>query len=117
MADSTGSRGLPSFGTYTSPDDDPSRDHLLYCNDCLCASDYVRSYSLFTIIFLFIFIVWRFDTVLKCPSCTRRHVLMRLPLTILLANLFVADRDAFGGRWFLGVRSLPVPSLIPYDDD
>jgi hypothetical protein len=78
---------LPSFGDYTSPDEDPARAHLRYCNDCLRPSDHVRSYSLFTIIFLVIFIVWRFDTILKCPSCARRHILVRLPLTILLANL------------------------------
>ena len=84
--DLRGSR-LPSFGDYASPDDDPSRAHLYQCSDCQRTSDRIRSYRLFTIFFLFYFITWRFDTVLKCPACIRRHVLFRLPLTIVLANL------------------------------
>jgi hypothetical protein len=35
----------------------------------------------------FILIVWRVDTMIKCPRCMRLHILSRLPLMMLASNL------------------------------
>ena len=62
--------------------------HLYICNDCGIPSRSTRSYTLLTIIFLLFVGAWRRDTLMKCPRCMRLHILKRLPLAILLANLF-----------------------------
>jgi hypothetical protein len=71
--------------------DDPPRypggPDLFVCGDCGIASDSTRTYPLLTIIFLFLFMRLQVDHPMKCPACMRRHVLIRLPPGILLANL------------------------------
>ena len=61
--------------------------HLYVCQGCEVPSRWTRRYSLLTVIFLFVFAIWRVDTVMKCPHCMRQHILVRLPLAILLANV------------------------------
>jgi hypothetical protein len=61
--------------------------HLYVCQECNVPSRYTRVYSVPTFIFLFFFIASRTETVMKCPGCMRLHLLIRLPLAVLLANL------------------------------
>src|SRR5947209_4698083 len=81
-------QGLRSYGSYLSPSrEDAEVVHLYKCGDCQVPSPYVRHYSLPTVILLPFLILWRVDEMRKCPRCMRRHIMVRLPLTILLSNL------------------------------
>jgi len=80
--------GLPSYGSYLSPDGTETEVvHLYVCGECQVPSDYVRGYSLLTVVLLPFAIVWRVDWMMKCPRCMRRHIIVRLPLAILLSTL------------------------------
>jgi hypothetical protein len=57
------------------------------CGGCEVPSQSTRSYSLPTAVFFGVGILWRDDCVLKCPRCMRGHILARLPLAVLLANV------------------------------
>ena len=61
--------------------------HLYVCQACGVPSRYTHLYSLPTLVFLVAFAAWRVETVMKCPGCMRRHILLRLPVAVLLANL------------------------------
>jgi hypothetical protein len=61
--------------------------HLFVCQECQAASRYTQSYTLPTVIFMFVWAVFWSDTYWKCPRCIRRHIVLRLPLAIVLANL------------------------------
>lgn len=81
--------GLPSYGSFLSPTGEEAEVvHVFACGDCEVPSPNVRRYSLLTIIFAVFVIIWRSDEVMKCPRCMRRHILVRLPLAVLLSNVF-----------------------------
>jgi hypothetical protein len=80
-------RALRAVGEYISPDDDPSRLHLLVCPNCHQESDRIRSYTLFIPFFALVIVGWQFVSYLVCPRCMRRNIFARLPLAILMANI------------------------------
>src|SRR5262249_8582550 len=81
-------RGLPSFGSYYSPDgQDAEIVHHFRCGACETFSSDVRSYALPTLVLLPIVGACRVDTVMKCPRCMRQHILSGLPLAVLLSHL------------------------------
>ena len=57
------------------------------CEECGRADPRTRTYSLVYIVFLLVFFLVRFDSYFKCPRCMRAHLLMRVPLAALLANV------------------------------
>jgi hypothetical protein len=73
--------GLPRYGGIANV------EHLFQCGDCQQFLRTTRTYTLPTRVFLWVFVYFRTDEVMKCPRCMRYHILVRLPLTILLANL------------------------------
>jgi hypothetical protein len=58
------------------------------CGECGQPNPAAASYPVLHIIFLLVVIVWRVDWVLKWPGCMRAYLLQRLPLGLLLANVF-----------------------------
>jgi hypothetical protein len=58
------------------------------CDECEGYLAGTKSYSVVYVISLCSFPLFRVDTVLKCPRCMRRYLLVRLPVAVLLANLF-----------------------------
>ena len=93
-------KGLPSFGSYMdSPGDEADVINLYRCGECEIPSADVRGYSLLTVALLPFFIFWRVDKVMKCPRCMRRHIIFRLPLTILLSHIV----SPFVVTWWLVV--------------
>src|SRR5262245_26155769 len=79
--------GLPSYGSYRPAGYDLSEAQLYVCEECGRTSRRVRTYKLLTVAFALFVLFWRDDTLQKCPRCIRRHILVRLPLAILLANI------------------------------
>jgi hypothetical protein len=93
---------LPSFATYYTREDGRSVDALavyesFICDECGTLSPYVIGYTLPTMILLPR--ATRFDYLIKCRRCMRRHIIQRLPLTILLSHLF----SPFVVAWWLVV--------------
>jgi hypothetical protein len=62
-------------------------EHLYQCGECQQFLRTTSSYTLPTLVFLCVYFYLRTDEIMKCPRCMRRHILFRLPLTVLLANL------------------------------
>jgi hypothetical protein len=58
------------------------------CDECEQPKAGTGSYTVLHIIFLVLFVVWRFDSVFKCPRCMRAYLLQRLPLSLLLSTVF-----------------------------
>lgn len=89
--DETPSMGLPSFAKYyTGEDGRPLNAELLYgsfvCEECECLKPDVVGYTLPTM--FLIPRTLRFDHLVKCRQCMRRHILTRLWLAVLLAHVF-----------------------------
>jgi hypothetical protein len=92
--------GLTPYSGFRSAAGEEKIVHIFECGDCAIVSGDVGSYSLLTIVFLpFIIIIWRVDTVIKCPRCMRLHILSRLPLITLASNLL----SPIVFFWWLGV--------------
>ena len=80
--------GLPSYGGYlTSHGGEGDVATLYRCGGCEVPSSDVRSYSLPTVALLPVVFLWRVDEMMKCPRCMRKHIIFRLPLTILLSHI------------------------------
>lgn len=60
----------------------------LLCGDCQQPRQGLATYSVLSIVFLLFFVVWRVDSLFRCPSCMRGYLLRRLPLSLLLATVF-----------------------------
>jgi hypothetical protein len=65
----------------------PAIQHEICCSWCGRHSPKVRSYSLLHLVFPWVFIYVRTESVLNCPSCMRSCLLQRTLLGILTANL------------------------------
>ncbi len=89
---------LPSFPAEAVVAD---RMAATVCGECEQPKAGTASYTVLHIIFLVLFVVWRFDSVLKCPQCMRAYLLQRLPLSLLLSTVFAPVIVVWWGVLFL----------------
>lgn len=71
------------------------------CDECEQPRTGTASYTILHIIFLVWFVVWRYDSVFKCPQCMRAYLLQRFPLSLLLATVFAPVIVVWWGVLFL----------------
>jgi hypothetical protein len=72
------------------------------CSWCGKHAYNLKSYTLITIIFLGVFIVFRSDRVTNCPRCMRKALLQRTLVNLLTANLLSPIVIVWHGVLFLG---------------
>ncbi|MBI3822801.1 MAG: hypothetical protein HY289_08995 [Planctomycetes bacterium] len=69
------------------PGDTAPETMCVFCPHCFRPTDSLKSYLMARIIFLFVGLQWSYETVVGCPSCMRKAILMRTLKDIVLANL------------------------------
>ena len=64
-----------------------SSEASVLCPRCFCSTDSLKSYDVPNIVFLLLYIVWNYERLIACPSCTRKALIKKRLLAIPLANV------------------------------
>lgn len=65
----------------------PEPEELVICPGCAEPNRYIRPYYLFSVIFLVVIAITKWERFTLCPACMRRHILVMLLPTLVAATL------------------------------